>query len=299
MSTGMKKVIVIIAPTPAPYRAYEYDLVQQALQDEYEFHVLFRERKGGDMQWQDDVPKLMKWEVLPKSSLNRFLSKIPGFHRVNRDTIKHLKVLQPDAVILHGYDTPALWQAFFWARKRGCPLIFRSDSNIAREQRRSGRLWPAIKSLILRRFFGRIDAFLTVGTANEAYYEFYGGNKERFFRSSYMVDVDMFASAAASQRRSGKQLKKKLGIKDEKIILFTGRFVPKKDVITLVRAFAKILAVLGNTALLLVGDGPLKKDIEKEINHIRDHVCFAGFCQPDEVAIVMFIDLSPGPAEWD
>ncbi|KKK89596.1 hypothetical protein LCGC14_2731520, partial [marine sediment metagenome] len=33
--------IAIIAPTPAPYRAYEYDVVQKGLAGRYVFTVLF------------------------------------------------------------------------------------------------------------------------------------------------------------------------------------------------------------------------------------------------------------------
>ena len=42
--SSRKFKVVIIAPTPAPYRAYEYDCVQENLSDEFEFNTLFMER---------------------------------------------------------------------------------------------------------------------------------------------------------------------------------------------------------------------------------------------------------------
>lgn len=282
--SSRKFKVVIIAPTPAPYRAYEYDLVQQALLDKYEFHVMFMERRWQEMQWQDDVPKLMRWEALPKSSLNWFLSKIPGFHRVNRDTIKHLKVLQPDAVILHGYDAPALWAAFLWAKIHNRPVLFRSDANIAKDQERSTISWRRLlKKCVVGAMFSRIDAFLTIGTANEAYYELYGGKRDRFFRSSYMVDVNKFATAATKEREQKRPLKAQLGIKEQKVILFVGRFVWKKDIETVLRAFVLALPDLGDTALVLAGDGPQRPKLEKAAQQAEGHVYLIGFRQPEEL----------------
>ncbi|GAF97167.1 unnamed protein product, partial [marine sediment metagenome] len=134
--------------------------------------------------------------------------------------------------------------------------------------------------------FSRIDAFLTIGTANEAYYELYGGKRELFFRSSYMVDVDRFATAAAKEREQGKPLKAQLGIKEQKVILFTGRFVWEKDIGTVLRAFALALPVLSNTALVFAGDGPKRPIVEKAAQQAASHVYFIGFRQPEELGAI-------------
>lgn len=276
--------VVIIAPTPAPYRAFEYDLVQENLRDEFEFHVLFLERHWTDFQWKDDAPKKTPWEVLPESKLKPFLHKIPGFRRVNTGIWRRLNELQPDALILHGYDSVALWSALFWARLHRRPLLCRSDSNVLKDEGRSRLSWRnIIKKIPLVFFFSKIEAFLSIGSANEDYYTLYGGKKERFFRSSYMVDVEFFTTTAAPQQRDEKSLKNTLGISEEKIILFVGRLIWEKDLENLLEAFALALPDLGDCAMVWVGDGPKRSVVDGINSSVREHLYLLGFCEPEQI----------------
>jgi len=285
-----KKVVLIIAPTPAPYRAFEYDLVQRALADEYRFHALFMERRWGDMNWQDDVPAVMDWRVLPQLRLPRAIHRIPGLRRTNRGTKKVLDSLDPDAVILHGNDSPALWAAFFWARRRRRAVLFRSDANIDKELRRARRfLWTALRKRVIQALYSRVDAFLTIGSANEACYELLGADPARFFRTSFTTYAEMFTEAADRHRKEREAIKKELGIRQEKVLLFVGRFVWQKDIETAVRAFAAALPDIGDTAFLLVGDGPEVEKVKAVAEPIRGNVYFGGFRQPEEMGSVFAI----------
>jgi glycosyltransferase involved in cell wall biosynthesis len=60
---------------------------------------------------------------------------------------------------------------------------------------------------------------------------------------------------------------------------YVGRFVPIKDLPTLVRGFAQVAAGMANARLLLVGDGELRTGIERLVDElgIRDRVHFAGW----------------------
>lgn len=67
-------------------------------------------------------------------------------------------------------------------------------------------------------------------------------------------------------------------IRDSKILLSVGGFRPEKDHRTLVEAFARISSDYPDWRLRLVGEGPLRADIERLVRHlgIEDNVSFAG-----------------------
>jgi glycosyltransferase involved in cell wall biosynthesis len=58
-------------------------------------------------------------------------------------------------------------------------------------------------------------------------------------------------------------LRRQLGIPERALVVaYVGRFVAIKDLATLVRAFARVAAERPDAALLLVGDGPLRAEID-------------------------------------
>lgn len=65
---------------------------------------------------------------------------------------------------------------------------------------------------------------------------------------------------------------------DYKVILAVGRLSPEKDFETLLRAFARIKSI-ENLRLILLGEGPLRDDLEKLQNvlEIGDRVAFLGY----------------------
>jgi glycosyltransferase involved in cell wall biosynthesis len=69
--------------------------------------------------------------------------------------------------------------------------------------------------------------------------------------------------------------------------LFVGRLTPKKDPISLVKAFARAreLNSTRNLTLTVAGDGPLMPDIEREVDRlgIREHICLPGRVSHDQV----------------
>ena len=75
-------------------------------------------------------------------------------------------------------------------------------------------------------------------------------------------------------------LRRELGIDDRAFVVgFVGRMVPIKDLPTLVLAFARLLATTPDAFLLLVGDGPVRPDLERLIDErgLRDRIRLLGW----------------------
>lgn len=89
------------------------------------------------------------------------------------------------------------------------------------------------------------------------------------------IDVEKYVYNIETRQR----LRKNYGINDNDLVIgHVGRFYPPKNHIFIIDIFEKIIKNGRNSKLLLVGDGPLRTKIEKEINNrgLRENVIFTG-----------------------
>ena len=84
------------------------------------------------------------------------------------------------------------------------------------------------------------------------------------------VDTDRFSPGQPSARAPAR-------------ILAVGRLVPKKGVVHLLRAMPRVRAVVPGAELLIVGDGPLRRELEGQSRDLGAGARFLGVRTPDEV----------------
>lgn len=92
-------------------------------------------------------------------------------------------------------------------------------------------------------------------------------------------------------KENSRQMREALGLTDEKVILFVGRFSPKKGAHILLQAVEKVMEAYPNTALVLVGSkwygGNITDDYGRELQRIstnlKGKVIFTGFLPPSDV----------------
>ena len=166
---------------------------------------------------------------------------------------------RPDVVHVTGWA----WASHLWAlralHRRGIPTLFRGDSHLLEDMRRGPRWW--LKQAVLRQVFAWPSVFLYVGKANRAYYETFGVPTERLHYCPHSVDVARFARPAEPYEREAWAWRRQLGITDDAfVLLFAGKFEPKKRPLELMRAVldCPIPALL----LLLVGNGELDGQVQ-------------------------------------
>jgi glycosyltransferase involved in cell wall biosynthesis len=140
------------------------------------------------------------------------------------------------------------------------------------------------KYLALRALFSRLAGFLYIGALNKTYYQHFGVPESRLFWCPYTVDNGFFrryAEALAPQRH---ELRAGWGIHDERpVILFAGKLAAVKQPLLLLEAYRR-LRQRRCCALLMVGDGPLRGELEAEIRRsaIQD-VHITGFLNQTEI----------------
>ena len=97
-----------------------------------------------------------------------------------------------------------------------------------------------------------------------------------------MIPLGLDLQALLTVTSGPSTLRRTLGIPAGDIVFgFVGRFVPIKDLGTLINAFATVVRAVPNASLLMVGDGPSRPEIEAAAHDlgISERVHFAGWTE--------------------
>jgi glycosyltransferase involved in cell wall biosynthesis len=163
----------------------------------------------------------------------------------------------PDALGIVGYARPESMAAARWAQRRGRPAILMSESQAIDRP----RVWW--KELIKKRRVRQFGAALVGGPEHRDYLAQLGMPAERIVLGYNAVDNDYFATSARLWRESQESGG---GRPAAPYFLAVCRFVPEKNLLRLIEAFARYRReCAGNPAwdLVLCGDGPARAEIER------------------------------------
>jgi len=241
-----------------------------------------------DVKW--DVPLLEGYrsELLPrvligKSTELRARWPVAGM-------AGYLAAADLDALWIHGWGHIGLWQAARAARKLKLPLLLRGETTPYCSRAHGCK--KLLRARFCRGLFKQVSGFLCVGKLNREYYRSFGVNEERLFSMPYAVDNEWFQSRCAECRPHKERFREKLGLTAKRpVILFCGKLIPEKGSDDLLEAFLKAFPNITDTApyLLFVGDGPMRKELEKRAAHRTADIRFMGF--KNQTELPAFYDL--------
>ncbi|MCX6723010.1 MAG: glycosyltransferase family 4 protein, partial [Candidatus Staskawiczbacteria bacterium] len=187
-----------------------------------------------------------------------------------------------DAIVLQSWTNLTWWLAFLACLKFKIPILFMTDSNVSSEDSKS-KIKIYFKRLVLQKFlFKKANGFLTSGTANEKFHRYYGVPKEKMIRLYFSWGYEKFLMKSKQLEQERKKLRESLNIKEKDfVILYVGRLSYEKSLFCLLDAFDKIN--IPNKKLLLVGDGPLRSEIEQKIKRLKTKEVFIMGFQPRKI----------------
>ena len=181
-----------------------------------------------------------------------------------------------DAVLVAGYAHAFEWQVLVAARRLGLATVMRGEFSDRAADRRS---WyrRASRDLALRGVYSFVDAFGYVGADARSHLQRLGVADERMFFSPYCVDSTHFVSLAAHTDRASARAA--LGLAPGDVAaLFSGKLIERKGVDVLLAAARRLVTAGRRVRFLLVGDGPLRGDIEAAARQLPEGtVHLAGF----------------------
>lgn len=230
-------------------------------QGDIEVRVFYTWHGGGAAVLDRGFGKTFAWDI-PLTEGYPFeevpnVSREPGTHHFwglqNPELLARVLAWRPDAVHLTGYAYASHLGALRRLAQCGVLVLFRGDSHLL-DGRRGWKWWLA--KLLLRRVYRWPAAFLYVGRANRAYYEVLGVPAEKLFHCPHSIEVDRFAEPNSVWEADAANWRRELGLGgDARVLLFAGKFEPKKRPVELAEAFLR--EAPAHWRLLMLGDGPL------------------------------------------
>jgi glycosyltransferase involved in cell wall biosynthesis len=239
---------------------YAWDKVEGAAAFE---RVTLTDRVSGDREWKKQLHNQM-WRTLEE--------------------------IKPQVVVVPGWASPDALSALLWCAETDTPAVVMSEST-AWDELRSG-----LKEWIKSRLVKLNSAGLVGGTPHGEYLNRLGLAPERIFFGYDVVDNGYFSSQADEVSKQKADNRKRHGL-PEKYFLASARFVEKKNLPRLLKAYARYRELARKSKIeepeseiwdfVLLGDGPLRTSILELRSSLglESYVHLPGFKQYDELPV--------------
>jgi glycosyltransferase involved in cell wall biosynthesis len=262
----MKKKLAIIITHPIQYFTPVFKQLAQYC-DLQVFYTWGTAAQG--QKFDHDFQKEIAWDIpLLEGYTYTFLNntaKEPGSHHFfgiqNPDIIDVIKIFDPHAILIYGWAYQSHLKVLHYFSGK-IPLWFRGDSTLLDVM----PFWKRIlRKIYLKLVYKMVDKAFYVGSASKAYFLAYGLNENQLVFAPHAVDNDRFAENRSDEANV---LRQKLGIgREDILILFAGKFEPRKNPLLLLNAFLETASQ--NVHLLFVGNGILESRMKAVIHDIR------------------------------
>jgi glycosyltransferase involved in cell wall biosynthesis len=239
-----------------------------ATRTDIKIKVFFTWHDGSAAQHDPGFNRAVSWDIPLTQGYEHELvpnrSSDPGTHHFfgmrNPGLFERVMEWRPDAVHITGYAFASHLSILRRLSRRNVPVLFRGDSHLLDEKQQGAR-WK-IKRLALCQLYRRIPAFLYVGKNNHAYYRAFGVPESRLFYCPHSIEVNRFAEPNDQLELETRQWRHELGIPDSaKVLLFAGKFEPKKQPVELMKAVASMN--FKDLILVMAGSGPLESQVRE------------------------------------
>ncbi|MBD2150289.1 glycosyltransferase family 4 protein [Pseudanabaena sp. FACHB-1277] len=227
-------------------------------------------RSSVEYPWQSKTDHL-NFDLITISSDHRY-EHIPRKKLIS-DLIKKLNEINPDILLLSGYSEISMLVALFWSKSRGKKAVLMSESK--QDDAPRSRYKELFKKFIVSFY----DAAIVGGQPHQRYLENLDMPKDSIFFGYDVVNNNDF------DRDKIRHLPRPIKFP---FFLAINRFIPKKNLIFLLSAYAQYLQRVDQTSawhLVLCGDGEMRSQIEQKIFElgIQDQVHLTGFLQQAEL----------------
>jgi glycosyltransferase involved in cell wall biosynthesis len=193
---------------------------------------------------------------------------------------------RPDVVAIPGWSEKGALVALRWCLDNAVPAMLMSETTAADE----GRVWR--KEFVKRRIVRRCSSALVGGMRHRDYLVALGMAPERIFTGYDAVDNRYFEEGAMEVRSRNSEVRRKHDLPKD-YFLASARFIPKKNLDGLIRAYAAYRAQTSDLrlptsdpwSLVILGNGPLESGLRSLIADLslQDSVLLPGFKQYDEL----------------
>jgi glycosyltransferase involved in cell wall biosynthesis len=281
--------VALIASHVIQYQAPFFRLLAQ--EPEIDLEVIFCSRAGAETYRDTAMQTTLRWDLdLLGGYEHTFLRNFgfgEGYTRaINPGIVPKLLFGRYDAAIFFlGWGTVTSLLGLAGCRMSGTPIMLFGDSSFVSPRR-------PMRDAFLRGVIGSASAYLVSGAWNADYYRHYGADPKRFFDVPWAIDNARFAEGSrfAPGERDALRAKWRTGnpacpdrqdcLSSTFVIAYSGKLLPRKDPMTLLRAVA---AMRHPATVLFLGHGELREELERFATDHNLSVHFAGFVNQSEL----------------
>lgn len=259
--------IVALTLVTGPYIIARYTQFVRTY-PEYNFTLIEFSELSGTYNWQNLNKEVSYRRIILSKKSAEDQSRLNLAWRI----FCSLNRLQPDVVILCGYGVRGMLAGLFWSRICRKPSILLSDSKADDFPRHSFREF--LKRLIICQY----DSALVAGQSHRQYLNDLGIANKSIFAGYDVVGNNSFHP---------NKIKQLPNPSERPYLLSVSRFVPKKNLLNLIQAYADYRRRTSFPAwnLVLCGDGELRPQIKQKIRDLglESSVHLPGFLQLDDM----------------
>lgn len=231
-----------------------------------------------EIEW--DIPLLEGYDY----TMVKNVSKNPGSDHykgiINPTLNQEIEAWGADAILVYGWNFKSHLKAIRFFKDK-IPVYFRGDSTTLSSG--NNFLRDVVRKLLLKWVYKKINFAFYVGQANKKYFLEYGMKNESLFFVPHAIDNNRFSSASSNIIRS------KFSIPEKSVLfIFVGKFDSIKNVSLLIEAFSQLNHT--DTFLLLVGNGPIEKNLKKQASMLdsktNEKIFFLDFVNQNEIPVI-------------
>lgn len=222
------------------------------------------------------------WGILKSDKFN--YTVLPGItvdswgiiYHVNPAVIPKLIKGKYDVIVIGDCTNFTTQAAFITSKLLKTPVILHSEAI------KSAQWFEGIKNIQwllvklvnpLRKYIiMKVDAVVVPWTVCRGFHLEQGAEAEKVFIAPGAIGNEMFTQQSSRLRKEKEKLKQQLDINNKKVILYVGRLIRRKGVRYLIEAYDELKRDYDDVCLMLVGDGPLRIELEESCvkHHIKD-----------------------------
>lgn len=261
----MKK-LAIVTTHPIQYYAPLFRLLSR--RERIQIKVFYTWKPEGE-QFEPDFGRSIRWDIpLLDGYEYEFVentSRKPGSNSfsgiTNPTLVPAIKSYNPDALLVFGWAYRSHLHAMRYFKGR-IPVYFRGDSTLL-DARRGVK--EVVRRAVLKWVYRYVDKAFYVGEENKRYFQYCGLKEDQLIFAPHAIDNDRFMEDREEYKRVAADLRRDCSIDEQElVVLFVGKFIPKKNPVLLARAFSLLSPeIRRSSALVFVGDGALASELTR------------------------------------
>lgn len=249
--------IVLITPILQHYRLTFYEKISKTKDFDLTVFYGYKKKEDGQPSYEGETKfksigfREYKYRILPFDIVYDW------------GMFTEIKKINPDIIIVQGIAGDlSLRRILSWAKRKKKKIIIWA---CAWEPGRAKGLLMKFKNKFVSIFFKKADYILTYSTHASNYCLNMGIDESKIETCYNGIEIDEMEQQADTIISKSKEIRQKYNLDNFISFLFVGGLTSEKRPDLLVDAFAKLREKYNNIKLLIIGDGPLRPDLEAQL----------------------------------